>query len=465
MPTQLPIAGVNSLPGQPSGNSFQTPYGAQKRIEGYVKGNSIKRPLAFKPFFGDINTTWSDTVNLDIEANQRNLMGQFADPEFDVYRVQLPRMGTKEFAFAYSKEGVGSPNYSEISQRMLAEQPGAVTLDKVRLARAVAENMQTQFRLAYERFENLFELSRANILLYGNWSTTAITNSGQHRPVAWDMNRDILINPGQQVLPSANAAALTTVTAISSGANTQPLRDKNWQSVIGQNQDRIPQVDLTTLAANTSTAIFGGASWDAYDAVNGAAISAGAISHSVSPVAHLNRMLEIAAHRAGTEAIFMSDDAYSWLVHDLNTNYKDAANRFYDIEADRRIALDVMPYVKQIEGLVLRRVWNAQGISPVPIYTYSGVYHDRETGIKTPFMPNGYVLLVPPSAYGSIRFGKIQHIGAMWAAQQYWINAWKNDKTKIEQFEIHTNFVVYHTDPNSVISWKVCSGPAPVVFY
>lgn len=446
MATQTPIAGVNILPG-PSGNSFQTPYGPQKRIEGYIKGTYQRRPLAFKAFFSDINTTWSDTVNLDIEANKRNLMGQYVDPEVDVYRVQLPNMGTKEFSFGYSKEAVGSPNYSEISQRMLGEQPGAVTLDSARFARAIADNMQTQFQLAYERFENLYELARANILLYGTWSTTSVSaNSGQHRPVNWDMGRDVLVN---------------------GSANNQTARDANYDSLIGKNGDRIPQVDLTTLWANTTTAVGGGASWDGYDNTSGTpvAVAGAAIKNTVSPVAHLNRMLEIAAFRAGTEAIFMSDDAYAWLLKDINTNYTLAANGLYTMEQDRTITLDIMPYVKQIEGLVYRRMWSPQGVPAAPIYTYNGQYHDRMTGNKVAYMPNGYVLLVPPSSYGAMRFGKIQHIGALWAAQQFWVNAWRNERTKIEQFEIHTNFVVYHTDPNSVISWKVCSTAPAGIFY
>ena len=446
MANPTPITGVNILPG-PSGNSFQTPYGPQKRIEGYIKGTQQRRPLAFKAFFSDVNTTWGDTVNIDIEANKRNMMGQYVDPDVDVYRVQLPTMGTKEFTFGYSKEAVGSPNYSEISQRMLAEQPGAVTLDSARFSRAIAENMQTQFSLAYERFENLYELARANILLYGTWSTTAQgANTGQHRPVNWSIDRDVLIN---------------------GSANNQTARDANYDSIIGKNGDRIPQVDLTTLWANTTTAVGGGASWDSYDNTSGtpAAIAGANIKNVVSPVAQLNRMLEIAAFRAGTEAIFMSDDAYAWLSKDVNTNYATAANALYSTVGDRRVELDIMPYVKQIEGLVFRRMWNAEGVPSVPIYTYNGQYHDRMTGLKASFMPNGYVLLVPPSSYGAIRYGKIQHIKARWAAQQFWVNMWMNQRTGIEQYEIHTNFVVYHTDPNSIIAWKVCSTAPTTIFY
>lgn len=461
MSTQQPIQGVNVVAG-PSGNSFQTPYGAQKRIEGYIKGTITKRPLAFKDSFGDIDTTWSDTVNIDIEANQRNLMGQFADPEFDVYRVMLPGMGSKEWSFGYSKEAAGSPNYSEISQRLLGEQPSQVTLDSARLARLYAENMQKQMSLAYERFENLYELNRTCVLLYGKFATDGITAQGQHRKVAWDMGRDVLTNPGQQFTPYLNSPALTLAQAISSGANTPATRLANWQSLTGINGDRIPQVDLTTLAANTTTAVFGGASWDGYDAVNNAAIGVGVQMSTVSPYAHVIRMLKVANFRAGTDKIFMSNDAYSWYRYDINTNYKDAANQFYDRSEQSMFELNVAPYVAQIEGLQFREFIKFNGMS-IPIYTYDGQYHDRLTGIKTAYMPQGYVLLVPPKEYGMIRYGKIMHIKARWAAQQFWVNAWVNQRTGIEQYEIHTNFLIAHTDPNSVVAWKVCSGPAPVV--
>jgi hypothetical protein len=409
---------------------FQTPFGPSKKIEGYVKGYFQKRPLAFKPFFGDINTTWTDTVNYDIQGNKRNLMGQFVQADIDVYRVQLPNFGTKELTFAYSKEAVGSPNYSEISQRMLAEQPSAVTLDSARLARAVAANMQDQFTLAYERFENLYEYARTNILLYGTFDTTLATPNGEHKQVVWDMQRTKLVNG-------------TTNDANERAANEAYIRS-----------DIVPEVNLTTLWANTSTAVAGGLSWDSKDASNSNAAVTPSVA--VSPVKHLNRMLEVAAYRSGTAAIFMADDAYSWLQYDINTNYKDAANTLYRV-LDPTIDLEILPYIKEIEGLTLRRMWNAGGGMMIPIYTYNGKYNRRDTGAKEAYFPDGHVLLVPPADNGAVRFGKIQHIKAFWAAMQFWVNSWVGEKSGIESFEIHTNFVVYHKDINSVVCWKVCS--------
>lgn len=412
-----------------AGSTIQTIYGPQKKIEGYIKGNFQKRPLAFKPFFSDVNTTWADTVQYDVEADKRNLMGQFVAADIDVYRVQLPNFGSKELSFAYSKEAVGSPNYSEISQRMLAEQPANVTLESGRLARAVADNMQQQFALAYERFENLYEFSRANILIYGTMDTILATPNGEHKRIVWNMERKKLTN---------------------GSTNNTAERKANAYSVL---HDIVPEVDLTTLWANADTAVAGGMSWDSIDGSTSLAVTP---TKAVSPVQHLNRMLEVAAYRSGTAAIFISDDAYSWLQADINTNYKDAANTLYRT-LDPVVDLEVMPYVREIEGLSFRRMWNAGGGMMIPMYTYNGKYHDRATGEKKAYFPDGRVLLVPNGSMGAVRFGKIQHIKAMWAAMQFWVNSWKGEKSGIEQFEIHTNFVTYHTDIDSVVSWKVCS--------
>lgn len=411
-----------------AGTTIQTTYGPRKEIEGYIAGNKDKRPLAFKPFFSDVNTTWADTVSYDVEPDQRNVMGQFVQADVDVYRVQLPGMETKELSFAYSKEGVGSPNYSEISQRMLAEQPGNVTLESARLARAVAENMRTQFELAYQRFENLYELTRAQILINGTMDTVLATPTGQHKRIVWNMGR----------------------TKLSNGTtNDATERAANYDAILNE---LVPEVDLTTLWANTSTAVAGGLSWDGISGATGSAVTP---VKAVSPVQHLNRMLEIANYRSGTAAIFIANDAYSWFIDDLNTNYADAADT--TLRTNQAIELEVMPYVKEIEGLTFRRFHDSGNGMMIPMYTYNGTYRDRTTGTKTKYFPDGTVLLVPPSNTGAIRFGKIMHIKAMWAAQQFWVNSWVGEKSGIENFEIHTNFVTYHKDINSVVKWKVCS--------
>lgn len=408
--------------------SFQTPFGAGKEISGYIKGTEQKRPLLFKNSFGDVDTTWHDTVNYDIQGNQRNLMGQFVDPDVDTYRIQLPNFGTKELSFAYTKEKVGSPAYSEIYQRVLGQQPNSVSLDKTTLARAVAQNMQTQFQKAYERIENLHELIRTNLLVYGTFNTTLATPTGQHKEVKWDMGR--------------------TTYAWGTGS-TQGVRDANKDAFLNE---IIPEGNLTTIKANTSTDVAGGLSWDSKDGANSNAAVTQVVA--VDPIKHVNRWMDVAANRAGTDYIVMGDDAWSWYLKALNTTYKDMMDTQFSRKAPL-LSLDLYPHPQEIEGLTLQG-FHMYGATPVPVYTYNGRYTDRDTGVKTRFMPQGYVLLVPPKAYGAVRYGKIQHIKAYWAAQQIWINSWKGEKNGIEEFEMHSNFVIYHTDIDSVVCYKVC---------
>lgn len=401
----------------------------RKEIDGYFAGKKQKRPLAFRPYFGDVDTTWKDTVDYDREDPERNLMGQFAAPDVDVYRVQLPGHDTVSLNFAYSKEAVGSPDYEEITQRMLGEQPGNVTLESGRLARAVAVNMREQFRKAYERFENLYEFARANILINGVLDTVTVTPNGQHKRIVWNMGRTILTN---------------------GAVNNQAERDAADNYL---DTELVPEVNLTTLWANTSTAVAGGRSWDAIDGNTGNTVTPAA---GVSPVRDLQRMLTVAADGSGTAAIYISDDAYSWLRADLITNYKDAADITIRTKGPQ-IALDVIPYIEEIEGITFRGLWDGGNGIQVPMYTYNGKYTDRIDGTKKAYMGSGKVLLIPPASEGAIRYGKIMHRKARWAAKQFWVNQWEDKKTGVENYEIHTNFVAYHKDINSVVCWTVCS--------
>lgn len=416
-------------------------YQQAKTIDSYIAGRKVKRPLAFSQHFGDEGTTFGDIVSVDIEANEQNLMGQYVDPDATIHRVQLPGIGNMDLSFAYSKEYVGSPNYEEIAQRSLMQNPGSFTLDKATLARNYASNMREQMSLAYKRVENLHELSRANILLYGKHSTSGLTSGGKHRQVNWDLGRTVLTNPG---------------------TNNQTARDAAYATVMGVDAELVPEVDLTTLWANTTTAVPGGLSWDSYNPTAAATIATADIVNTVDPVIHLNRMLTIANERAGTEAIYMANDAFSWFIETLNVKYADGASRF--VNTNENFVLQLMPKVQEQEGLTLKLVWNGpQG--PIPIYIYNGTYIDRESGVKKKYFPNGYVLLVPPAQYGSVRYGKIKNLKAMFNAQKFWVNTWVDERSGAENWELHTNFVVYHTDINSAVSWKVCSTAHANIYY
>lgn len=412
--------------------TWLTPYEAGKMIEGVIKGNDIKRPLLFQQQFGNVNTTWRDTINIDLEFDKRNVMGTFAEPQADLNPIQLPNFGTMEFSFAYAKEAVGSPDYSELSQRMLGQQQDAVALTN--LASQYAQNISEKMKLAYQRIENLKEWTAAQVLLYGKCTA----QSQYHHTVRWDFQR-----------PVYTGSSLTT----------QAARNTDRDAVLLT--ELVSEVDLTTLKANTTTNVGGGLSWDGFDNTSGTptAITPADIQTAADPIKQFNRMLEVAAYRTGTDKVIMSSDAYAWFNNQLNSNpaYLRAADS--TINTNISLVQEVIPWVKTIEGLMLRRMWDCGNGNIVPIYTYEGVYHDRLTGVRTPYMPKGYVLLVPPANYGLQRYGKIMHQKAGWQAMPTWINHWMNEKTGIEEWELHTNFVFAHTDMRSAVCWKVCSTP------
>jgi hypothetical protein len=70
-------------------------------------------------------------------------------------------------------------------------------------------------------------------------------------------------------------------------------------------------------------------------------------------------------------------------------------------------------------------------------------------------MPDGWVMLLPPPATGVKVYGRIKHPLAEYAAMPRWINTWQNDKTGKREWEIHTSFMMLHTDIDSVVAWKV----------
>ena len=118
--------------------------------------------------------------------------------------------------------------------------------------------------------------------------------------------------------------------------------------------------------------------------------------------------------------------------------------------------------------MILQKLPELQGYSQVgwviddlnmviPIFVYAGIYHDRKTGLSTKYFPNGYVLALPSPSYGFKIYGRILHPKAAWLPAKRWVNTWMNDKTGFQQWEMHSNLLLGHSDINTVISWKVCS--------
>jgi len=375
---------------------FLDPYQAGKVLSGVIPANKVKRPNWLQTFFGQTSTTELDTVNFDVEFSAKNTMGMFVEPNVDTSPIQINDFGTKQLTFAYAKEGLSSPDYEEINTRQLGQQFAAGAFD---LAANEAMDLRRKLALSEQRFENLFELVASNILLYGSYTA----ESEKHHKVYYNFGRTVI----------------TTETDL--------------------NNDLVPEVDLTTINAN------GGVGKRAWGSTGG--------TKAPTPVADLVQMYETAKFRAGTAACVMSANAYIAFNLDLVTNYKDSSVLTLDVIL--RSQQDILPRVRDVQGLTFKRSFPLGNGELLDIYVYDAFYHTRNAGTKTKYMPDGYVVLIPPSENGIKVYGRIKHPRASYAAMPRWINFWENPKTGKREWEVHSNFLMGHIDIDSVVSWHV----------
>jgi hypothetical protein len=373
---------------------FLDPYSASKVLSGVIPANKVKRPNWLQSFFGNVSTTEKDTVNFDVEFTAKNTMGMFVEPNVDVTPIQLNDFGTKQLSFAYAKEGLSSPDYEEINTRQLGQAFGQVDV----MANEAAD-LRGKLAISEQRFENLFELVARDILFYGAYTA----ESEKHHKVYYNFGRTVV----------------TTETDL--------------------NNDLVPQADLTTINAN------GGVGKRAWGSTGGTV--------APTPVADLVQMYETAAFRAGTAAVLMSADAYLAFNADLLANYKDASVSTLDVIL--RAQQDILPRIKDVQGLTFKRSWPVGNGELIDIYVYDAFYHTRSAGTRTKYVPDGYVVLIPPADNGIKVYGRIKHPRANYAAMPRWINFWENDKTGKREWEVHTNFLMGHVDIDSVVAWKV----------
>lgn len=374
---------------------FLSPYEAGKVLEGVLPANKTVRPNWLQTHFGQVRTSESRTINFDQEFSTKNTMGMFVAPHSDVTPITLENFGHKELTFGYAKEGLNSPDYEEISTRQLG-QPLNGPIDV--MANELAD-IRAKLAKAEQRFENLFEYIAAQILFYGSYSAV----SEKHPLVAYDFGRTVV----------------TTDAGYLAG--------------------NVPSIDLTTLVGN------GGAGKRAWDSTGGTA--------APTPVKDVIKMASTAYIRAGVSVCLMSSDAYELFEDDITTNYATAANLTTAVLG--RVELKILPMVEAYQSLNYRRTFPLGNGKFVDIYTYDAIYHDRTTGVATPYVPDGYVVMIPPSSYGAKVYGRIMHPRAQYAAMPRWMNVWEDNKTGKREWEIHTSFIMGHTDIDSVVSWKV----------
>ena len=377
---------------------FMSPYGTQKILAGVIPANETVRPNWLQTFFGNVRTSNERTVNFDVEFATNNTMGMYVAPTADVVPVDLPDFGHKELHFAYAKEGLNSPDYDEINTRQLGQ-----NFSSVNPAQNEIINIRTKLALAQQRFENLHELNAANLIFTGQHTA----QSEKHSKVIYDLGRN---------KPATPAAA--EISYMAGGS---------------------PELDLTTLVGN------GGAGKRAWDATGG--------TKPATPVKDLMKMVALAGRRRGVSAVIMSSGAYELLEADINANYAKAADM--QVKTSSVIDLKVLPEVEKYQDLNFRRMMPLGNGPSTHIYTYDAVYHDRDTGVETAYVPAGYVACVPDPRYGIKVYGRIIHPKAKYKAMPRWLHSWENAKTGKKEWEFHMNYLMGHRDADSLVSWKV----------
>ena len=374
---------------------FMSPYEVQKYLSGVIKGNTSPSQTWLQDKFGNRDVTEEPTFNVDREADQKNVMGQYVHPKADAGYIQLPDFGTQEMRFAYAKEGIQSDDFISLNQRQLGDAFGQIDVNS-----NDARNLAKKLSNALAAFANLKEAAARDILIYGTHTAT----SPKFAPVAWNFNRTVV---------TTDAGYLTGI---------------------------VPQIDLTTLNGN------GGVGKRAWGSTGGTVVP--------TPVKDLIKIVNTARRRGlPIDSILMSGNAYEAFEADIIANYTKAYDMTQLVEA--RIVAQILPKVEKYQTLNFRRSFPVGDGTYVDIYTYDAVYNDRITGVQTKYVPDGYVVSIPSPNNQLIRYGRILHRKARWGAMPIWVNTWTDSKTgEIEQ-ELHTSYVMAPWDVNSVVSWKV----------
>lgn len=377
---------------------FMSPYEVSKYLSGVIEGKKFNKGTFLSDQFADRDVTENPTFNVDREADQKNVMGQYVHPKADAGYIQLPDYGTEELRFAYAKEAINTDDFETLNQREIGQPFGMIDVNANDAAR-----LQKKLANAINAVDNLKEKAAADIAFLGGHTAEGPKAS----KVVWNFNR-------------------TVVTA-----------DADY--VKGT---YIPEIDLTTLVGN------GGAGKRAWDSAGG--------TKAPTPYLDIKKMVQTGLARAKPiKMIVMDTNAYQLLEDDIIANYSKAAD--LTLAVRDRIELQIIPMVETYRGLTYQRLLPFAGGSVVAIYTYTAAYNDRITGVETPYVPTGRIVGIPDARYQGIRYGRIMHRKARWGAMPIWVNTWMNEKTGEFEQEIHSSFVMFPWDVDALVSWKVAS--------
>lgn len=401
---------------------FADPYSAQKIVSGVMKAlndGQPKRPNWLQSFYPTNAALINDkTVNFDQQLSVRNVMGTFALPNADVNPVSLPTYGHKEHSFSYAKEAVtdGDDDFDTLYMREMGAQFG-----QINIAANKAMRLNEKFAQVEKRFENLFEHVASQILLYGGYGAKS-----EYYPLyVYDFERTVV---------------------------------SSWKAIKEDRDTLVPSVNLTTTAVT--------APWDAsriilpviptsganYTAGEKAWTKANVDAGTATPYKDMLQMILTCNEWSQASVVHMSQDAYEVFNYDIEKNFKEAA--VTTTLAMLQIERDILPRMTSIDDLHFQRTISMGNGINLPIYTYKAIYHDRVSGNRTKYIGNGWVSVIPTSGYVKA-YGRIMHRKANYAAMPRWINTWMDEKSGVQQWEWHTNFVMANTVINSLVTWKV----------
>lgn len=405
-----------------SNMQFADPYSAQKILSGVLRAlndGQPKRPNWLQSFYPAAPQLINDrTVNFDQQFSIRNVMGTFALPNADVNPVSLPSFGHKEHSFSYAKEAVtdGDDDFDTLYMREMGDQFGQINI----LANK-AMRLNQKFAQVEQRFENLFEYVASQIMLYGGYGARS-----EYYPLyVYDFER--------QVSTSYKDIKTDRDTLVSSVNLTTSPVTAPWDAT---------KTILPVLASAGAAYTAGEKAWTKDNITAGTA----------TPYKDILQMLLTCNEWGSASAIHMSQDAYEMFNFDIETNYKEAS--VTTTLAMLQIEREILPRISSIDDLHFQRTVSMGNGINLPVYTYKAIYHDRNTGSRTRYVGPGWVNIIPSGGFVKA-YGRIMHRKANYAAMPRWINTWSDDKSGIQQWEWHTNFVMGHTAINSFVSWKV----------
>lgn len=374
-------------------SEFLSPYAMGKVLEGVIPANQPVRSNWLQSFFTDVALHYKDTINFDKEFQTKNIPVMYVNPDVDAPLRQYQGFGTQEFTFAYLKEGIASPDYSQINKRQLGDDFGNVNpwtnhLAWLQKAVAITEGM----------FETRFEITAASILVNGGYTAS----SEYHETVGYDFKR-------------------TTVTT-----------DVDYLA------GYVPAINLTTLVGN------GGAGKRAWGSTGG--------TKAPTPYKDLVTACQTALRQGSISGVILSDDAYLALEADITATAKDAATT--TLMVMQTIELKVLPVLEKYQDVNFRRAITLTNGQTVNVFTYSAGYHDRTTGAFTKYIPDGYMIVVPANNFIK-RYGRIKHPDAQYEPMDRYINSWKDDKSGKIESEIHSCFLMGSKNIDRVVCWRV----------